>query len=300
MGSAPLDLDRAALAVPAVPDRGAEDPAAEPDVETLAAEDLLGRGGDLGVGAGQDAVQVLQHDRLRAEPAPDRAEFEADVAGADDDQALGHVVVGEGLRAGPDPVAVEFDARQGRRPRTRGDDHVAGRQLALAVRCLDDDALQAAVLADRAAEPRPALDVFDPVLLQQRGNAAGQRGHHSVLALHHRPKVEPDLARDAAVRLEFAPRRHQPLARLEQRLARDAAHPQADPARRRVLVDHRRPETELRRPDRGHVAARPGADDEEVEGGFAHPVDTTPSRLRATADGGERGRFAFADGGVPV
>ena len=49
-------------------------------------EDALELLGDVDVHAGQDAVEELDDGHLRAEAAPDRAELEADDAGADDDQ----------------------------------------------------------------------------------------------------------------------------------------------------------------------------------------------------------------------
>ena len=58
------------------------------DVEALLAEDLVGFLHDVVVHAGQDRRQQLDDGDLRAEPAPDGAELEADDAAADDDEVL--------------------------------------------------------------------------------------------------------------------------------------------------------------------------------------------------------------------
>ena len=198
-----------------------------------------------------------------------RAELEADVAGADHDQVLGYGVVGQGLRAGADAVAVELDARQRRGAGAGGHDHIPGLQLVLLLLAGDDDPAQFAV---EAPEPGPTLDVLDPVLPEQRRDAASEGRHDAVLAFHHRRQIETDLAGDAAVSGEFAAGGDEALARLQQRLARNAAHAQADASGRRMLVDHGGPEAELRRSDRRDIAAGSSADDDEVEATVAHSI----------------------------
>ena len=76
---------------------------------------------DLGVHAGQDAVEILDHHHLGAEAAPDRAEFEPDDAGADDDEALRHAREFERAGRGDDDLFVDRDAgqRASRRSRSR-------------------------------------------------------------------------------------------------------------------------------------------------------------------------------------
>ena len=98
------------------------DLARQAEGDALLAEDALGLPGDLAVDAGQDAVEELDHGHLAAEPPPDRAEFEADDAGADDDEAPRHA--GERQRAGrrDDALLVDLDAAERRRVRAGGDD----------------------------------------------------------------------------------------------------------------------------------------------------------------------------------
>ena len=57
--------------------------------------------------------------------------------------------------------------------------------------------------------------------------------------------------------------------RAQQRLGRDAAPVRADAAEEIALHD-RGLEAELRGADRGDIAAGPGADDDDVEGGVSH------------------------------
>src|SRR5437763_16272251 len=59
------------------------------------------------------------------------------------------------------------------------------------------------------------------------------------------------------------------LGRAQQRLGRDAAPVETDAAKI-GLFDHRGLEAELRRADRGDVAAGTGADDDDVEGSVGH------------------------------
>src|SRR3989304_365258 len=59
--------------------------------------------------------------------------------------------------------------------------------------------------------------------------------------------------------------------RAQQCLGRDAAPVEADAAEL-IALDDGGLEAELRRPDRGHVSARPGADHQDVKTGFRHPA----------------------------
>ena len=97
---------------------------ASPDVSTEATlldrrkampcfvEQALGLPGDLAVHAGQDAVEELDHGDLAAEPAPDRAELEADDAGADDEQPLRHRRQRQRAGRGDDALLVDGRRRE--------------------------------------------------------------------------------------------------------------------------------------------------------------------------------------------
>ena len=79
---------------------------------------------DLEVHAGQDAVEELDDGDLRAEAALDRAELEADDAGADDQQPLRHLVELERAGRGDDDLLVDLDAGQRVDVGAGGDDDV--------------------------------------------------------------------------------------------------------------------------------------------------------------------------------
>jgi hypothetical protein len=66
--------------------------------------------GDLGIHAGQDAVQELDDQDLRAEAPPHRAELEPDDPGADDQQLLRHLLQFERAGRGHDHLFVDLDA----------------------------------------------------------------------------------------------------------------------------------------------------------------------------------------------
>src|SRR5262249_34409182 len=90
-----------------------------------------------------------------------------------------------------------------------------------------------------------------------------------LLARHHRGQVVGHSLHPYAVGAKPVRRVVEMLGRIEQGLARDAAHVQAGAAEARVALDARRAQAELRRADRGHVPAGAGAEDAEVERPFA-------------------------------
>ena len=109
-----------------------------PDVSTLVTleaslkakpclrQDALELLGDFAVHAGQDAVEIFDHDHLGAEPAPDRAEFEPDHARADDDEALRHASSSSAPVEDTTTFSSIVDARQRRDVRAGRDDDVLG------------------------------------------------------------------------------------------------------------------------------------------------------------------------------
>ena len=70
---------------------------------------------------GSDAVEHLDHGDLRAEPPPHRAELKPDIAAADHDHALRHLVQRERAGRGNDRLLVDGDAGDGRDLRAGGD-----------------------------------------------------------------------------------------------------------------------------------------------------------------------------------
>ncbi len=177
---------------------------------------------------------------------------------------LRHALRHHGLEIGPDQLLVGLDAGQHARPRAGRDDDVLGlirarperafRRLALAGLHRD--------LAGRV-DRRLAPDHRDLVLLHQEADAVVEPLRHGARALHDGGRVERHLAGGEAVVLGVL---HvvEDFGRAQQRLGRNAAPVQADAAEI-VALDDRGLEAELRRADRGDVAAGAGADDDDVE-----------------------------------
>ena len=78
--------------------------------------------GEVGVRAGQDGVQGLDQHDLAAEGGIDGAQFHADVAAADDEQVLGHVLHFERLAGGHDARVAQVERLGHGRLRADGDD----------------------------------------------------------------------------------------------------------------------------------------------------------------------------------
>ena len=87
---------------PSVAGLGGLDGGAEDELQALLCEVLLQRLADLEVHAGGDLVEELEDGDLGAEPGVDRAELEADDAGADDDEVLRDLGQVEGAGRGDD------------------------------------------------------------------------------------------------------------------------------------------------------------------------------------------------------
>ncbi|MNF88818.1 hypothetical protein D3C84_713210 [compost metagenome] len=74
----------------------AGDLGAEPEAHALLGEGTLQGLGGFVVQAGADAAEVFHYRHLGAQAAPDRAQLQADHAGADHHQVLGHFRQGQG------------------------------------------------------------------------------------------------------------------------------------------------------------------------------------------------------------
>ena len=91
----------------------ARQPGAEAESEPLPAQEFLELAGDLGIHRGRDAVEILHHRDAGTQAPPHRTQFQADIARADHDQALGHAGQGERPGRGQDARLVDLDAGQG-------------------------------------------------------------------------------------------------------------------------------------------------------------------------------------------
>src|SRR5262249_28119455 len=119
----------------------------------------------LAVETGSDTIQHLDHRHFRAEPEPDRAELEPDVAGADYQQPLRHR--GELQRTGRrnDPLLVDLDPGDAPDFGARGNDDV--RRLDRLLLAIDEGDFDFSWSEDSS---RP-VKMVDLVLSQQEGDA---------------------------------------------------------------------------------------------------------------------------------
>jgi hypothetical protein len=198
---------------------------AELDVEALLLrEGLPGFLGHGLVGGGEEIRHGFEDGDFGAEALPDRAQFEADDAGADHAEALRRGV--EGQRAGvvADDLVVDRNARQVARLGAGGDDDVGG---------FDDLAIDVdapAVVLATADELAVAGQQRDLVLLEQALDAAGELGDDVVLALDHGRHVDLDALRRDAVHLEAVLGFLVEFGGAQQRLGRNAADVEAGAA----------------------------------------------------------------------
>ena len=177
-------------------------------------------------------------------------------AGADDREAGWPFRQGPGL-LGSDHAAAELGARNRALHRAGGeDDRLGGHGLAIH-----------GYLAG-AGEGGLTLDQLDRVLLEQAGDATGERlddlraaGHHPVPLDFRIGDLDPEVARLADLA--------QHVGHAQDGLGGDAGVVQAAAADR-VLLDHGRLHPELGGTDGGHVAAGAGADHDAVVRGFWH------------------------------
>ena len=114
-------------------------------------------------------------------------------------------------------------------------------------------------------EPGGPFDPIDLVLLEQELDAASQAFDDLVFPALDLIHVDCDRGGAEAETPLLPVLRHLERMRvLQKRFRRDATPVQACAAQHGGAFDARGLESELRRPDRGHVAARSGADDNQV------------------------------------
>src|SRR5262245_40900286 len=228
------------------------------DLDALLLERPLELRGDGFVLDRYEAREQLDDRDVAAEAAEDGRELDAHRAAPHDDDRLGDRLHVHRFVAGDDALAIELNAGHAARLRARGDDDFLLRAQRLLGAVGD---LHAAL----AGQPARALDPVDLVLLEQELDAVGQPLDDLVLSRLHVVHVEVD-RRLAEREAPFLPvlRDLERVRVLEQRLGGDAAPVQARAAEDRRALDHGGLQSELRGPDRGHVAAGTGPDDDDV------------------------------------
>src|SRR5262245_39401324 len=165
------------------------------------------------------------------------------------------------LIAEDDGLAVVRDAGHAPRGRSGSDHELAGCRERLFGPVVKSD-----LDTFPARQTRASLDPVDLVLAEQHLDAAGQTGHNLVLARVHDRHVEPHTGRIAARQAPLLRRLRdlQGVRMLEKRLRGNASPDEARAAERLLLLDDSHFHAELSGADRGNVAARAGANYDDV------------------------------------
>ena len=226
------------------------------DLHALLFKLLLGVGGNLRVLDRQDAIHHLNNRRFGAERVVEAGEFDADGAGADDQQLLRHVRRLKRVFVSPDPFAVRLKPRQFAGAGAGGEDDVLRGQFLPPLVGLDGD------LAGRG-DRRLAHHHLHLVLLEKVADAGVELFRDAARAFHHGVDV---IADPVGLKPEFLGPVHQvkDFGRPQQRLRRDAAPVQANAAQMFALNDCGL-QPQLRRADRRDIAPRPRADHDHIK-----------------------------------
>src|SRR5215208_197860 len=255
----------------------------------LLLQDTLELLGDLEGDARQDAVEKFHHRHLGAEATPHRAKLEADDAGADDEQALRHVVERYGSIRRHDALLVDIDAFEPRHVGAGGDDDAPGLQGLRAAIALHLDLAG----RDNAAG---AMHGIDLVLLEQELDPFDVALDAGILEFHHGIEIELRGLQLDAHPAETVTGLFEQLGGMQQGLRRDTADIETGAAVGCALFHHRGFQAQLRRPNGAHIAARAGADDDEIVGRVCHhtypgdcldePVGADTARCRSPKQAG--------------
>ena len=226
------------------------------DLHALLFELLFRVGGNFGVLDRQDAVHHLHHRRLGAERVVEAGEFDADGAGADDQQLLRHVRRLKRVFVSPDPLSVRLQPRKLARAGAGGEDDGFRLQLLRPLVGLDGD------LAGRGDRRLPHHHLH-LVLLEKVADAGVELLRHAARAFHHGVDI---IADPVGLKPEFLGPVHQVenFGGPQQRLRRDAAPVQANAAQMFALNDCGF-QPQLRRADRRDIAPRPRADHDHIK-----------------------------------
>ena len=211
----------------------------------------------------QDLGERLDDRHFRAELGEGHAQLHANVARADQSKRLRDLGQRERVSRRQN-VAAKFERRQFHRLRACREDEMLGRDAGLA--CVGGDRHSLAV--DDGRRPKNGAHFG---LLEKRADAIGEASDDGILPGDgarviqlRRPNREPDEIERAG--LAKAMRRAR---RVDQRFRGDAADIETGSAEP-VGFDDDRVEAELARADRGDIAARAAADDENLAAKLVH------------------------------
>ena len=228
------------------------------------AETFLERLDEISITAGQETVGKLDDRDARTEARVDRPHLETDVATADDEETVRHVLELEGSRRVHDARIVDAqDTRDGRRRAGRDDrvlENDLGRLLAHAGRRAVGPLERQGIRVREACTRRQVLDAARRAEL---ADAARELLDDAVLPIAQLRQVDRRLLELETPSARLA-RLVRQLRDMEQRLRRDAATVETDAARLGLGVDQRRSKTELRSMKRCRIATRARSDHDHL------------------------------------
>ena len=249
----------------------AVDPRLQQQVRPVGLQDLLQRGDHLGILGHENVGQHFHDGDLRAQPLVNVGHFHADDAPADDAQALRDRLQGEGAGAVHHALQVRAGNGHGGGDGAGGDDGPVEGDFHRVLR-------RPGLNEGGGFESRRALDHGDPVGAHQAGHAGHQLFHHLGLPLLHGGEVHGDRPHGDAVGRGLVGDGVVQVHGVDQGLGGDAARVQAGPAQG-LLFNQSDVRAQLGRPDGGHIAARPSADNGNLHLSCLHIVSVSP-RIR--------------------
>ena len=177
---------------------------------------------------------------------------------------MGAVGQEQRLAIGDDTLAVDLHVGKGARACAGREDDLLGLQRAVELLPADAGRIlhRAHLHLGGRAQFRRALVDIDLVLAHQELDALHQAVAHLAAALL-RDRIVDGQVLEAEAEFLAVVQQVQDLCVAQQRLGWDTTDVQADAAQE-LTVDDRNLLAQLRGPDRGHIAARPTADDDDV------------------------------------
>ena len=212
---------------------------------------------DLRFFVGQQVRHHLQNRHLDAVVDPGIGELHADGPAADDDHRLGQVLGQDSRDVGDNLLVVEVNPGERPRPRAGGDDEVLRFQRGLPA------IVQTNLHRGGACQLARSVIGIDLVLLHQEADALHQAVGHLAAAFEGHAVVEFQIVEAETKLLGPMLQSMGDLGVLQQRLGGYAADVEAHAAPI-FLLHNGRFQAQLRRPNGGHIPARPRAQHDDI------------------------------------
>src|SRR5271163_960354 len=226
------------------------------DFHALFHEGFVQLGGNFLVFERDDARERFEQGDFRAEGVENGCEFDAYRAAAHHDHGFRDLLQAEDFAVGEDRGAVNFNARQGARLRTGGQQDVRGFEFGDFAVFFHGD-------APGTGDFAPADDGFDFILFEEQADAAGMFLYDFVFAREDGGPIDFDVFHFEA---EFfgAFEVVVDVRVVQKNFGGDAADVQAGAAEEWVFFDDGNFQAPLRGADGGDVSARSAADDHDI------------------------------------